>query len=123
MISHPHPADIWANRFDNARAFMPVHYRRRMGYEALDVVEIAVAHPACNVANPDLVSFGLLQFEHLDLNALTGHVMDRRLDLHGHTIVMSKAEPKWPELTKRASARAYIPASGSGRRRPLKTQR
>ena len=116
-----------------------------MGYEALDVVEIAVAHPACNVAKPDLMSFGLLQLEHLDLNALTGHVMDRRLDLHGHTIVMSKAEPKWvrpttvlfprqrvkyelrpeerPELTKRASARAYIPASGSGRRRPLKTQR
>jgi hypothetical protein len=52
-------------------------------YEALDVVEVTMANPTCNVADPDFVRPGLLQIQHLDLDGLTGYVVDRRLDLHG----------------------------------------
>ena len=66
---------------------MPVHDWTRMRHQTLDVVEVAVAHAACDVANAHLVSLGLLQIEHLDFNALTRFVVDRCLDLHGQTIL------------------------------------
>ena len=70
-----------------------------MGYEPLNVVEITVAHATRDIPNPDLVRSGLLQFEHLDLEALTGLVVNRRLDLHGHAMLS-------PATKRRAVQRA-----------------
>src|SRR5438105_14458772 len=87
MISDLHTADIWTNRLDDACTFVPVNDWTRMRHQTLDVVEIAVAHAACDVANAHLVSLRLLQIEHLDFNALARFVVDRCLDLHGQAIL------------------------------------
>ena len=110
VIADLDAADVRADRLDDAGTLVAEHHRRRMGHDALDVVEIAVADAARGVADPDLVSARLLQVEHLDLDALTGLVVDRRLDLHGHTILVRSL---W---IRRAAWRSRIPAcmSSSG---------
>ena len=107
MIADLHAGDVRPDRLDDAGALVPEDDRRRVRHDALDVVKIAVADAARDVADPDLVGARLLQVEHLDLDALTGLVVNRRLDLHRCTSSRAGAS---------ASTDASMPSARAARR-------
>src|SRR5258708_27956784 len=91
MIAATTTADIRANRLNDAGAFVAVDNWRRVWDQALDVVEVAVADTAREIPDPDLVRPGVLEVEHLDLDSLTGLVVDRGLDLHRRILLLISA--------------------------------
>ena len=96
VIANTNAADVWANRLDDAGALVAIDDWRRVRDQALDVVEVTVAHTAGDITDPDLVCPGLLEVEHLDLDALTGLVVYRGLDLHRRIPLSSMV---WPQRT------------------------
>src|SRR5919202_6388634 len=96
MIADGDTAHIRAHGFDDACALVAEDNRRRMGHQALYVVEVAVAHATGDIANAHFVRPWLVKVEHFYLDTLTRFVMDGRLDLHGQAILLTGSPPVGP---------------------------
>ena len=83
MIAGFDACDAWADRLDDARAFVPGDARHRMLGRAGDEMPIAVTDAAGGDAHEDFARARRIERERFDGERLLGTRQERGLNIHG----------------------------------------